>query len=164
MSLPLETAESDDAAVLERWRVVLRESAKEVFSLMVGEEIVDSEQVEAPLEAEITGMVGMAGELCGIMSIRCKVTSGAEIASQMLGVGKEEAAAHAGDAVGEVCNMVAGNFKAKIKGLEDRCMLSVPTVITGCDYQFHTLVVGRRIELPLMFQGKPIWFALELRS
>jgi len=35
------------------------------------------------------------------------------------------------DAVGEVCNMVAGNFKNKISGISDGCKLSVPTVITG---------------------------------
>ena len=43
------------------------------------------------------------------------------------------------DALGEICNMVAGNFKNKVSGLGNGCMLSVPTVITGRDYHCHSL-------------------------
>jgi hypothetical protein len=39
-----------------------------------------------------------------------------------------------GDAMGELCNMVAGNFKAKVTSLADHRMLSVPTVISGDSY------------------------------
>jgi CheY-specific phosphatase CheX len=40
----------------------------------------------------------------------------------------------ASDALGELCNMVARNFKAKIPTLSDHCMLSVSTVISGENY------------------------------
>ena len=36
--------------------------------------------------------------------------------------------------LGELRNMIAGNFKLKVTSLADHCMLSVPTVITGDDY------------------------------
>jgi CheY-specific phosphatase CheX len=86
------------------------------------------------------------------------------IASHMLGVQDDEAASHQCDAVGEICNMVAGSFKAKIPGIEDKCMLSVPTVIIGEDYELHSLTVGERIDVPLLLQGEPIWFTLEVRN
>ena len=82
----------------------------------------------------------------------------------MLGVPVTEADAQRTDSIGEICNMVAGNFKAKINGLEDKCMLSVPTVIIGQDYQLHSLAVGDRIELPFLFEGEPLWIGLEVRS
>ena len=82
----------------------------------------------------------------------------------MLGVAEDEAAGQATDAVGEICNMVAGSFKAKIASLEDKCMLSVPTVISGDSYEFHSLASGERIELPLMFHGEPLWFSLEVQN
>jgi chemotaxis protein CheX len=82
----------------------------------------------------------------------------------MLGVAESEAAGQAIDAIGEICNMVAGNFKAKIAGLEDKCMLSVPTVISGDSYDLHSLASGERIELALLFQTQPLWFSLEIQK
>jgi hypothetical protein len=38
------------------------------------------------------------------------------------------------DAIGEICHMVAGNFKNKLIGLVNSCMLSVPAVVTGRSY------------------------------
>ena len=64
----------------------------------------------------------------------------ARMASRMLGIDVEKAGPELWDAVGEICNMVAGNFKNKITGLGDGCMLSVPTVITGTEYNLHSMV------------------------
>jgi chemotaxis protein CheX len=41
------------------------------------------------------------------------------------------------DALGEVCNMIAGSFKHKVNGLSERCALSPPSVVTGKDYRVH---------------------------
>jgi chemotaxis protein CheX len=149
---------------LERWRAVLGEAAKEVFLLMVGEELSIPEEANPPIFSEVAGMVGLAGELCGVLTIRCSKVSAGKIACQMLGVAEAEAAAQAIDAVGEICNMVAGNFKAKVAGLEDKCMLSVPTVISGDSYELHSLASGERIELPLLFKGEPVWISLEVQN
>ena len=65
----------------------------------------------------------------------------------MLGVTIDEAAAQRSDAIGEICNMVAGQFKAKI-GLEAECMLSVPTIITGTSYQLRPRADYDRLECP----------------
>jgi len=74
-------------------------------------------------------MVGLAGALCGMITIRCPSDTAVKLASKMAG---DEAAKDpniVGDATRELCNMVAGNFKAKVTSLADHCMLSVPTVI-----------------------------------
>jgi chemotaxis protein CheX len=163
MSLGLEKASSDHEPRLERWRSVLNDAAKEVFLLMVGAEL-SAPQGDAAVLSEVAGMVGLAGELCGVLTLRCGKASARKIACQMLGVAEGEAAAQAIDAIGEICNMVAGNFKAKIDGLEDKCLLSVPSVISGDSYELHSLASGERIELPLLFQGEPIWFSLEVQS
>jgi chemotaxis protein CheX len=41
------------------------------------------------------------------------------------------------DAVGEICNMLAGTWKGKVPDLAANCGLSVPAVITGSDYALH---------------------------
>jgi chemotaxis protein CheX len=162
MSSPIEKAD-EQGMQLERWRMILRDSTKEVFSMMVGAE-VSSPENDSNRQTEITGMIGLAGALCGVMTIQCSARSAAQITSQMLNVDIKEASKHQSDAIGEMCNMIAGNFKAKIPNLEDKCMLSVPTVITGPDYEIHSIEVGDKIELPLIFAEEPIWITLEVRS
>jgi chemotaxis protein CheX len=161
MSSKLEVGSDNQ---LQLWRRVLSVAAQEVFLLMVGVKLSVSEHDDLPVLSEVAGMVGLAGELCGLLTIRCGKASARKIACQMLGVSEDEAAAQTCDAIGEICNMVAGNFKSKFAGLEDKCMLSVPTVISGDSYEFHSLAGGERIELPLLFQGEPLWFSLEIQG
>jgi CheY-specific phosphatase CheX len=64
------------------------------------------------------------------------------------------------DAIAEVCNMVAGNFKSKITNLGEHCLLSVPTVIRGDDYEMVTVPEGDQIMVGLSYDTVPIWFVL----
>ena len=43
------------------------------------------------------------------------------------------------DAIGEICNMLAGSWKSRVPELAADCGLSVPAVITGRDYNLHVL-------------------------
>jgi chemotaxis protein CheX len=82
----------------------------------------------------------------------------------MLGVPLEKAGPDISDALGEVCNMVAGNFKNKISGLSEGCMLSVPTVITGSDYSLYSQADTPGLEVAFLFEGMPITISLQIRS
>jgi CheY-specific phosphatase CheX len=66
------------------------------------------------------------------------------------------------DALRELCNMVAGDFKAKIAILADRCMLSVPTVISG-GYFMHTLPSSACLRATFDYGGGVIWVLLTIR-
>jgi chemotaxis protein CheX len=145
------------------WFEVLRATTAEVFSMMVGGAIVTPAAADSPVVANVTGVVGIAGAVGAIFSLRCSVTSATKIASQMLGVSLEEAAEQRCDAIGEICNIVAGYFKAKI-GYGDKCMLTVPTVIVGGDYRIHSLAAEERLEFPVNYEGEPVWIALEIRQ
>jgi chemotaxis protein CheX len=68
---------------------------------------------------DVTAMVGLAGQLCGVMSVRCSHKAAVLMASKMLAVELEKAGPDMPDALGEVCNMVAGNFKNKIPGVAE---------------------------------------------
>jgi len=122
------------------WIPMLELATQEVFELMLGSQLVKAITPTDRAPANITGMVGLAGQLCGVLSIGCDEKAAALMASKMLGVelnkvGQSEIA----DALGEVCNMAAGNFKNKISGLGDGCMLSPPSVIQGGDYNIHSM-------------------------
>lgn len=164
MSARTQSPAGNNSTPSESWPLVLRDSVKEVFSMMVGSEVMVPDQGDPAVVTEVTGMVGLAGELCGVLSLRCSKGCASKIASRMLGVSIAEAASHMSDAIGEICNMVAGNFKAKLDGMQDKCMLSVPTIIMGGDYQLFSVAVGDRIELPFLFDGEAVWIGLEVRS
>jgi chemotaxis protein CheX len=82
----------------------------------------------------------------------------------MLGVELDKVGPQMADALGEICNMVAGNFKNKIAGLAEGCMLSPPTVITGNDYTLHSLSDSPPLEVRLRFEGMPIVVSLLIHS
>jgi len=111
---------------------------------------------------DMTAMVGLAGQLCGMMSLRCSAESSTLMASRMLGVPSYEIGAEGSDAFGEICNMIAGNFKNKISGLGNGCMLSVPTVISGSHYSLHPLAGSEAIEITMLFENRPVRISLQL--
>jgi chemotaxis protein CheX len=151
-----------DAANREYWAPLLELSVQEVFSLMLGERL-DAAPEPAPIHSlDVTAMVGLAGSLCGLLTLRCSSRSAALMATKMLGVDGAGAKAQMEDAVGEVCNMVAGNFKNKISGIGDGCKLSVPTVITGSNYCLCTLANNYTMEINLLFLGNPLVISLQL--
>ena len=147
----------------ENWLPMLELACEEVFEIMLGCKLEPQPGLTPP-PLEFTAMVGLAGQLCGVLTLRCSAQSATLMASKMLGVEPKQADEHMWDALGEICNMIAGNFKNKLTGMADRCMLSVPTVITGADYSFHALADGGPVEIVLAFEGAPIMVALEVHS
>src|SRR6267154_4255387 len=101
-------------------------------------------------------MVGLAGSLRGVVTFFCARSSALQIAARML---VSEVACNDDqvcDAIGEICNMVAGNFKNKLIGVDKHCMLSVPAVVTGKAYRFHSLAGGETLQTTLLFEGAPL--------
>jgi CheY-specific phosphatase CheX len=145
------------------WTDVLRATAIETFATMVGVTVVQPPEGEVRILAEVTAMVGIAGAVRAMFSLRCSLLSATMLSSHMLGVPMEEAADQKADAVGEICNIVAGYFKAKI-GLGDVCSLSVPTVLSGTNYQIHSPGKTTRLGLPLLYEKEIIWLALDIRT
>lgn len=147
----------------EEWMPLLDMATREVFEVMLGCRLEPSAS-SATSDLDTTSMVGLAGALCGVMSIRCGSKAATLMASKMLGVEPDKVGPEISDALGEVCNMVAGNFKNKITGLAEGCMLSPPTVITGSDYTTESLTDTPALEVELLFEGMPVVISLEVHS
>lgn len=145
------------------WIPLIDTAAREVFELMLSSQLtVPTTPDEKPLE--VTAMVGLAGQLCGVLSVRCAGKAAALMASKMLRVDLDKVGPEISDALGEVCNMVAGNFKNKVSGLSEGCMLSPPTVITGSDYDLHSMSGTPALEVRLLFEGMPVNISLQIHS
>jgi chemotaxis protein CheX len=147
----------------ESWLPLLELATQEVFQLMLGCELKPATDV-ADLPPSVTSMVGLAGKLCGVITVRCDEKAAVLITSKMLGVPLDKVGAEMSDALGEICNMVAGNFKNKISSLGDGCMLSPPTVVTGTDYSTYSLADSPGVEARLLFEGMPLLISLQIHS
>ena len=147
----------------ENWIPLLDTAAKEVFELMLGCQLTAAATTEE-INMDVTAMVGLAGQLCGVLSVRCDQKAATLMTSKMLGVALDKVGREVADALGEVCNMVAGNFKNKIAGLAEGCLLSPPTVITGSDYNLHCMADSPAIEIRMLFESMPIVVSLQIHS
>jgi chemotaxis protein CheX len=150
-------------AIRENWIPLLEMATREVFELMLSSQLAVPATAEEPTP-EVTAMVGLAGRVCGVLSVRCDGKAGALMASKMLGVTLDKVGPEVSDALGEVCNMIAGNFKNKIAGLAESCMLSPPTVITGSDYTVRAHTDSPDLEVRLLFECMPIVVSLLIKS
>jgi chemotaxis protein CheX len=145
----------------ELWIPVLEVATQEVFELMLNSKLAIRSDPAAE-ELDITSMVGLAGKLCGVLSIKCAHKTANIMAAKMLGMAPDKVGRELCDAFGEVCNMVAGNFKNKISGLGDGCMLSVPTVITGNNYSLHSPTDSAEIRANMLFEEMPMLITLRV--
>jgi chemotaxis protein CheX len=114
----------------------------EIFDMMFGLAIaadVDGTPFQATSELDIrTAIVGFSGSMRGSCQVRAGKVAAESIASAMLGGasldGDDESI---NDALGELCNMLAGSWKNGIPDLSSGCSLSPPTIIAGVAYKIQ---------------------------
>jgi chemotaxis protein CheX len=142
----------------------LDSSIDEVFTLTVGVHCRRAWEAVAPDTESVTAVVGFGGMLNGACVFRTGGTTARKIAARMTGMEFTEIDDTVKDAIGEICNILAGTWKSKVPELASHCDLSVPAVITGRDYMRHmqtpefTVRHGFRFEdsffeVTIMFDG-----------
>jgi chemotaxis protein CheX len=141
----------------------------EIFKMMFGLDIrtVDSliaDPVVCGLD-ERTAVVGFSGVMRGSCQIRMTSTAATSIASAMLGgdpVGEDDDCVN--DALGELCNMLAGGWKNDTPGLSSECVLSPPTVISGRNYKVHASKPSLRVSRTYRFDAHAVHLTLCLED
>jgi len=149
--------------VQENFLPILERATQEVFEIVLGCQVKSAGPTERPVKGGFTAVVGLAGALCGVVTVRCAAQTASHMAKEMLG-DTAESEEQVLDALGEICNMIAGNFKNKLAGTDERCMLSVPSIVSGAEYRFHSLVDGRSTETAVLFEDAPVVIRLQLKS
>jgi chemotaxis protein CheX len=114
-------------------------SVEEVFQMMLG---VTCQRHLEPVTVEgesVTSVVGFCGLLTGACIFRAGRSVAMDMAAHMTGMEFDTVDDIVKDAIGEICNILAGAWKGKVPELAANCGLSVPAVITGRDYHLHVL-------------------------
>lgn len=140
------------------------DAVAEVFSLMM--DIRCDSIDDCPVEdAEtISSVIGLAGAMSGTCVLRCGDQTARRIAEALTGIRTESLDEMVKDAMGEICNMIAGAWKGKHAGFASNCVLSTPTVVTGSNYQLHTQRPDFRIERYYQFEACSFSFTLICES
>jgi chemotaxis protein CheX len=148
----MKAAVSDKAGEVTRFEGFLDKATDEVFSTMMG---VGCAPVgnEAKVDREtISAVIGLAGALSGSLVLHTSGAAAMRIAERMTGIETAEVDGMVRDAIGEVCNMVAGAWKGFDKELASGCLLSTPTVVAGSSYELFSQRAPIRIERSYRFE------------
>ncbi|SFR97586.1 chemotaxis protein CheX [Granulicella pectinivorans] len=114
---------------------LMDETVAEVFGMMLGHETSIVAEQEDAMSERRTAIVGFSGALRGCCEVRMNSMAARTVTSAMLGAPMVDAEDPSiGDAVGEICNMIAGGWKNRVPALASACALSPPTIISGSDY------------------------------
>lgn len=128
-------------------------SVAEVFGMMIGVECQRSIDPTQQESSSVTAVVGFGGVLSGACLFRCGETAACAIAGRMTGTEIRELDDIVKDAIGEICNMLAGAWKGRVPELAARCGLSVPAVIAGRDYTLHVQAPEFKLHHVYQFSG-----------
>ena len=135
-------------------------SVEEVFRLMLGVDCRRDRGQPVPETESVTAVVGFGGPLSGACVFACGRGAAMKIAAQLTGMEFDRIDDTVKDAMGEICNMLAGAWKGKVPELAAKCALSVPAVITGCDYALH--VQAPEFELHHVYRFDEACFAVTI--
>lgn len=138
------------------------ESVDSVFQMMLN---VEPRRLDLQLRSgagngsEVTSLIGISGQVQGVVVLRFPSETALDIAGRMLGqdVGVIDDAVV--DAVSEIVNMVAGAAKAKFN-IDPPLELGLPTVVQGSNYKVKYPSGTAWLEIP--FESDAGNFAMEL--
>lgn len=126
-------------------------SIKNVFSTMVATDIQIGKPfiVKASEEpgADVSSVIGLSGDAVGCVVLGLPMQTAINAASKFAGIEMTQDHPDFGDALGELCNMVAGQAKANF-GDEFQVTISLPSVIIGKEHVVSQSRAKPRLALP----------------
>ena len=117
-------------------------------------------------EAHIASAVGFSGTMTGVVYLYTSASFGRQIAASMLGLEETEVDADemVNDVMGEIANMVVGNFKS---GLCDRgysCALTIPSIVRGSHFTVEPISSTERKVYHYSCRNRPLVVEVLLKA
>ncbi|MFH2123585.1 MAG: chemotaxis protein CheX [Pseudomonadota bacterium] len=140
------------------------DATTDVFSTMLMMDLVVGEPLEGSggeISSNITSMLGLGGDIRGMLAVHCPAAVAMAITGGFLGMDVDELNEDVKDAIGEIANMVAGNLKIAFAGHDLKIELAIPTSIVGESYRVGGMLGAKRVAVPFaMPDGQ---FLMELK-
>lgn len=135
-----------------------------VFASMIFIDITPeapSKREPVAIASNLCSLIGLAGDLKGILAIQCPGQVAMGITGAMLGMEVTELDEDAKDAIGEIANMVAGGLKEALAASGRKIELAIPTTVIGKSIRTSGLSGATRVMVP--FSCPLGRFGVELR-
>ncbi|MBK9119090.1 MAG: chemotaxis protein CheX [Phycisphaerales bacterium] len=107
----------------------------------------------------ITSLIGLSGQVSGVVALRFPPPTALALASRMLGSDMNAVSDEVTDAVAEMVNMVAGSAKARFNH-DPPLELGLPTVVEGAGYRLK--YPSRSVWLEVPFSSDAGDFTMEV--
>jgi chemotaxis protein CheX len=137
---------------------LVRADTEKVFSTMLDLAIVpcqvDGPPASASRDGGVIALVGFAGQWSGSGTIRCGGELACIISGKLLMAEYDQVNEEVLDAMGEIANMILGNFKDDAAFKLGPIGLSTPTVIHGNNFKTRNWNGQSWITVPFDCQGK----------
>ncbi|MBU0665433.1 MAG: chemotaxis protein CheX [Proteobacteria bacterium] len=111
--------------------------------------------------SNITSMLGLGGDIRGMLAVHCPAAVAMAITSGFLGMDVDELNEDVKDAIGEIANMVAGNLKVAFAGYDMKIELAIPSSVVGESFRVAGMQGARRVAVPFDMEGGQ--FLVELK-
>jgi chemotaxis protein CheX len=143
----------------------IADATQEIFSSMVMLEVTPGEPFKrsnSKLENSISGIIGLAGEIKGMLAIHLPNEAALAITTAFLGMEVEEINEDVCDAVGELANMLGGSIKTIIDPGGSKVQLSMPSTVHGEEYAVDCLANAELETVPFMLDGQTFMVELQI--
>jgi chemotaxis protein CheX len=118
------------------------DSTKSTFEIMLQKKVKQKEAYTKKnyvMFGDISGCIGVAGNVCGTVSVSLPADFALDCIRTMIGEDKDaplsEMVVH--DGVGEFINMIAGGAKTTLSGTENAINFTLPTIISGRGHEMY---------------------------
>lgn len=140
------------------------DATTDIFSTMLMMDLNVGDPVEGTggeVLSNITSMLGLGGDIRGMLAVHCPAAVAMSITGGFLGMDVDELNEDVKDAIGEIANMVAGNLKVAFAGYDMKIELAIPSSVVGESFRVAGMLGARRVAVPFdMMDGQ---FLVELK-
>jgi len=140
-------------------------ATEEIFSTMIMLEATPGEPgapPKGPFRNSVTGMVGMAGQVRGLLAIHLTEEAAKSVTGSFLGMDVAEIDDDVRDAIGELANMLAGSIKMMLTDNGKDIKLSIPSAISGAEYTIDNLAEAESTSVPFTLPAGTFTVELQL--
>ena len=122
---------------------MLKSAVTAVFTTMLNLKL-DFDTPSAPLfngDTHVAAAIGFTGEFNGVIYLYSGAAFARRMTGSLLRLPEQEILGDemVNDALGELTNMVAGHIKSRLCDHHQPCIMTIPTVVRGRDFQIQTV-------------------------
>lgn len=97
---------------------------------------------------DVSGVIGLTGEACGMISVSFSSPCILAITSTMLGEKMTEVDDQIGDAVGEIANVISGKARQQLEQMGRSLKAAIPVVVMGENHIISRITSSPVVAIP----------------